>query len=116
MVRQIRVPGKEPPRIADPPIDEWTEAEKTMHQRDGVQMALEGPVTQHIREHVAVMFKSGFVTGALTPEQGLVNYLLRGAYTPGMQGTTYRSARTRDATVYPTLEDVAIQEGQGGLG
>jgi hypothetical protein len=40
MVRQIRVPGKETPRIADPPIDEWTEGEKTMYQRAGVQMVL----------------------------------------------------------------------------
>jgi hypothetical protein len=76
-------------------------------------MVLEGPVTQRIREHVAVVFKSGFVTGASTPEQGLVNYLLIGAYTPGMQGTIYRSSRTQDAKSYPTLEDVVLQEGQG---
>jgi hypothetical protein len=107
------VPGKETPRIADPPIDEWTEAEKTMYQRDGVQMVLGGPVTQRIREHVAVVFKLGFVTGASSPEQELVNYLLRGAYTPGMQGTIYRTSRTQDAKSYSTLEDVTLQEGQG---
>jgi hypothetical protein len=77
MVREIRVPGKETPRIADPPTDEWTEAEKTMYRRDGVQMVLGGQaVTLRIREHVAVVFKSGYVTGASSPEQGLVNYLL----------------------------------------
>jgi hypothetical protein len=113
MMRTIRVSGKGTPRIADPPIGEWTEAEKTMYQRDGVQMVLGGPVTQRIREHVAIVFKSGFVTGASTPEQGLVNYLLRGAYTPGMQGTIYRSSRTQDAKSYPTLEYVVLQEGQG---
>jgi hypothetical protein len=31
-------------------------------------------VTQRIREHVAKLFKSGFVTGAPNAEQGLVNY------------------------------------------
>jgi hypothetical protein len=113
MVRQIHVLGKETPRIADPPINEWTEDEKTMYQRAGVQMVLGGPVTQRIREHVAVVFKSGYVTGASTPKQGLVNYLLREAYTPGMQGTIYRTSRTQDAKSYPTLEDVTLQEGQG---
>jgi hypothetical protein len=36
MVRQIRVPGEEISVMADPPILEWTDAEKAMYQRDGV--------------------------------------------------------------------------------
>jgi hypothetical protein len=70
-------------------------------------------VIQDIREHVAVVFKARFVMRASTPEQGLVNYLLRGAYTLGMQGTVYRSSRTQDAKSYSTLEDVVLQEGRG---
>lgn len=80
MVRRIRVPGKEILVMADPSIPEWTNAEKAMYQRDGVQMVLDGPVTQRIREHVAVLFKSRFVMGAPNAEQGLVNYLFREIY------------------------------------
>jgi hypothetical protein len=46
-----------------------------------------------------------------TAEQGLTNFLFRGAYTPGMDSTTFKLMRLQGAKVYPKFEDISAQDG-----
>jgi hypothetical protein len=74
-------------------------------------MILGGPVTQGIWDYVGLLFSSPYVTRSATAEQGLENYLFRGAYTPGMDSTTYKLMRLQGANMYPKFEDISAQDG-----
>jgi hypothetical protein len=90
---------------------DWNAADTNLYNRPGVQMILGGPVTQGIRDYVGLLFSSPYVTRSATAEQGLANYIFRGAYTPGMDSTTYKLMRLQGANVYPKFEDISAQDG-----
>jgi hypothetical protein len=68
-------------------------------------------VTQGIRDYEQLLFSSPYVSRSTTAEQGLTNYLFRGAYTPGMDSTTYKLMRLQGAKVYHKFEDISTQDG-----
>jgi hypothetical protein len=88
--RPIRVAGKQAAAMVDHPIERWNDNKKVMYKRDGVYMVLGGRVTQCLRENVCAMVISWFVTQGPTPEQGLVDYLFRGAYTLGLDSSFFK--------------------------
>jgi hypothetical protein len=71
-------------------------------------------VTQAIRDYVGLLLSSGYVTRSATAEHGLANFLFRGAYTPGMDSTTFKLMRLQGAKVYPKFEDVRPKMGSDG--
>jgi hypothetical protein len=68
---------------------------------------------QLIQEYVGLLSSSPYVTRSATAEQGLANFLSRGACTPGMDSTTFKLMRLQGATVYPKFEDISAQDGTG---
>jgi hypothetical protein len=92
------------------PLD-WSAAYTNLYNRPGVQMILGGQVTQIIRDYVGLLLSSAYVTRSATAEQGLANFLFRGAYTPGMDSTTFKLMRLQGAKVYPKFEDISAQDG-----
>jgi hypothetical protein len=68
-------------------------------------------VRQPIRDYVGLLLSSAYVTRSATAEQGLANFLFRGAYTPGMDSTTFKLMRLQGAKVYPKFEDISAQDG-----
>jgi hypothetical protein len=68
-------------------------------------------VTQLIRDYVGLLLSSPYVTRSTTAEQGLANFLFRGAYTPGMDSTTFKLMRLQGAKVYSKFEDISAQDG-----
>jgi hypothetical protein len=110
-MRTIRRPGEQRNVMFDQVPLDWSAADTNLYNRPGVQMVLGGPVTQGIRDYVGLLFSSPYVTRSATAEQGLANYLFRGAYTPGMDSTTYKLMRLQGASVYPKFEDISAQDG-----
>jgi hypothetical protein len=74
-------------------------------------MILGGQVTQPIRDYVGLFLGSVYITRSATAEHGLANFLFRGAYTPGMDSTTFKLMRMQGAKVYPKFEDISAQDG-----
>jgi hypothetical protein len=68
-------------------------------------------VTQPIRDYVGLLLSSAYVTRSATAKQGLTNFLFRGAYTPGMDSTTFKLMRLQGTKVYPKFEDILAQDG-----
>jgi hypothetical protein len=68
-------------------------------------------VTQPIRDYVGLLLSSAYGTRSATAEQGLANFLFRGAYTPGVDSTTFKLMRLQGAKVYPKFEDILAQDG-----
>jgi hypothetical protein len=68
-------------------------------------------VTQIIWDYVRLLLSSAYVTRSATAEQGLANFLFRGAYTPGMDSTTFKLIRLQGAKVYSKFEDISVAYG-----
>jgi hypothetical protein len=60
---------------------------------------------------VGLLLSSAYVTRSATAEHGLANFLLRGAYTPGMDSTTFKLMRLQGAKIYSKFEDISAQDG-----
>jgi hypothetical protein len=67
-------------------------------------------VTQTIWDYVGLLLSSAHVTRSAMAKQGLANFLFRGAYTPGMDSTTFKLMRLQGAKVYPKFEDISAQD------
>jgi hypothetical protein len=110
-MRTIRLPGEQRNIMFDPAPPDWSAANTNMYNRPGVQMILGDQVTQIIRDYVGLLLSSAYVTRLAMAEQGLANFLFRGAYTPGMGSTTFKLMRLQGAKVYPKFEDISAQDG-----
>jgi hypothetical protein len=87
-MRTITLPSEQLNVMFDPAPPDWSAADTNLYNRPGVQMILGGHVSQIIRDYVGMLLSSAYVTRSATAEQGLANFLFRGAYTPGMDSTT----------------------------
>jgi hypothetical protein len=100
-MRTIRLPGEQRNVMFDPVPLDWSATDTNLYNRPGVQMILGGQVTQPIWDYVGLLLSSACVTRSATAESGLANFLFRGAYTPGMDSTTFKLMRLQGAKVYP---------------
>jgi hypothetical protein len=106
----IRLLGEQRHVMFDPAPLDWSAANTNLYNRPGVQMVLGGQVTQPIWDYVGLLLSSAYVTRLATAEQGLTNFLFKGAYTPGMDSTTFKLMRLQEAKVYSKFEDVLAQD------
>jgi hypothetical protein len=109
-MRTIRLPGEQRHVMFDPAPLDWSAADTNLYNRPGVQMILGGQVTQPIRGYVGVLLSSAMLLGNDRTGK-LANFLFRGAYTPGMDSTTFKLMRLQGAKVYPKFEDISAQDG-----
>jgi hypothetical protein len=110
-MRTIRLPSEQRNVMFNPAPLDWSATDTNLYNRPGIQMILGGPVTQLIWDYVELLFSSPYVTRSATAKQGLANFLFRGAYTRGMDLTTFKLIRLQGAKVYPKFEDISAQDG-----
>jgi hypothetical protein len=110
-MRTVRLAGEQRNVMFEPAPPDWSAADTNLYNRPGVQMILGGQVSQIIWDYVGLLLSSAYVTRLATAEQGLANFLFRGAYTPGMDSTTFKLMRLQGAKVYPKFEDISAQDG-----
>jgi hypothetical protein len=104
--------GKKSIPCHDDGDNSWSGEIQAKYQREGVQMVLGGPVTKNIRALVKLVLDSDYCKN-VSPEQGLVNYIFRGSYTPGLDSEYYMVHRTQGPAMYPTFSAVYNQNGLG---
>jgi hypothetical protein len=102
--------GKREIGMHDEPDGNWPEVLQAKYRSAGVQMVLRGPVTQGIRKQARAVLESKFCQG-VSPEQGLVNFILRGLFAQGLDSEFFMTVRTQKPTVYPSWSAIYLQDG-----
>jgi hypothetical protein len=102
--------GKRETRMRDEPNGDWPEDLQAMYRSAGVQMVLEGSVTQGIRRQARAVLESGFCKG-FSAEQCLVNFIFRGVFAHGLDLEFFMTVRTQGPTMYPSWSAIYLQDG-----
>jgi hypothetical protein len=102
--------GKKEPQMHDEPNKEWPEELRAKYRSAGVQMVLEGPVTQGIRKQARAVLESHYCQD-VSPKQGLMNFIFRGVSTQRLDSELFMTHRTYGAAVYPLWSAIYLHDG-----
>jgi hypothetical protein len=108
--RVTPIKGKRETKMHDEPDGDWLEELQAKYRSAGVQIVLGGPVTQGIRKQARAVLESDFCKG-VSPEQGLVNFIFRGVFVPGLDSEFFMTHRAEGPAVYPSWSAIYLQDG-----